>query len=47
MIRRPCAGRGLLDALAPDSRSGPCLRRGDEQENHSGYKVLDMFLFLR
>jgi len=27
--RRPCAGRGLFETLAPDSRSGPCLRRGD------------------
>jgi hypothetical protein len=29
-FRRPCAGRGLLDVRVPDSRGGPCLRRGDD-----------------
>ena len=43
-FRRPCAGRGLCDALAPDSHGDPCLRRGDDSISMKPSLALDHFL---
>jgi len=39
IYRRPCAGRGLFDALQLNFRKGPCLRRGEDPDGHPRLKA--------